>query len=318
MLESKDAFQPLVSIIIPVYNGANYMREAIDSALAQTYSNIEILVINDGSKDNGETEKIALSYENEIHYFYKENGGVSTALNLGIEKMKGEYFSWLSHDDIYPIDKIEKQIDYLKQVPNRNIVVYGSIKLIDKKGETIGISKLQLNNPNEFILKHMIESSLVNGCTLLIPKLIFEKVGLFNPLLKSTQDYDMWFRIAQKYKLVCIDEILILSRQHDEQATNISKPILNLETNQLFLNMLYLIETKQIHNIIKVEHPIFFYIYVVRIFHRRRFLRKTIRKAEYLIIKSLFDKSFLFNPTLLWKACKSIWAYIYDFKIAKI
>ena len=83
---------PLVSIVIPVYNGSDYLREAIDSALAQTYANIEVLVINDGSKDNGATESIALSYGDRIRYFNKENGGVASALNMGIEQMKGDYF----------------------------------------------------------------------------------------------------------------------------------------------------------------------------------------------------------------------------------
>ena len=69
----------LVSIVIPVYNGANYLSEAIDSALAQTYKNIEIIVVNDGSKDDGATEKVALSYGDKIRYFHKENGGVSSA-----------------------------------------------------------------------------------------------------------------------------------------------------------------------------------------------------------------------------------------------
>ncbi len=104
---------PLVSIIIPVYNGANYLSEAIDSALAQTYKNIEILVINDGSNDHGATEKIAKSYGDKIRYFSKENGGVATALNLGIKKMKGEYFSWLSHDDIYYPNKVAVQVEVM-------------------------------------------------------------------------------------------------------------------------------------------------------------------------------------------------------------
>ncbi|MDD4547058.1 MAG: glycosyltransferase family A protein, partial [Oscillospiraceae bacterium] len=92
---------PLVSIVIPVYNGSNYLAEAVDSALAQTYKNIEIVVVNDGSNDEGATEKVAKSYGDKIRYFSKENGGVSSALNLGIENMKGDYFSWLSHDDLY-------------------------------------------------------------------------------------------------------------------------------------------------------------------------------------------------------------------------
>ena len=89
---------PMVSIIIPVYNGANYLREAIDSALAQTYSNFEVIVVNDGSNDGGETDRIATSYGEKIRYFRKENGGVASALNMGIKHMKGDYFSWLSHD----------------------------------------------------------------------------------------------------------------------------------------------------------------------------------------------------------------------------
>ena len=104
-----------VTIIIPVYNGSNYVREAIDSALAQTYKNIEILVVNDGSTDEGATRDICLSYGDKITYYEKENGGVSTALNLGIEKMTGDYFSWLSHDDLYYPDKIEKQMKELEK-----------------------------------------------------------------------------------------------------------------------------------------------------------------------------------------------------------
>ena len=84
--------KPKVSIIIPVYNGKDYVEEAIDSALNQTYDNKEIIVVNDGSKDN--TEEICLSYKDKIKYYSKENGGVSTALNLAISKATGEYISW--------------------------------------------------------------------------------------------------------------------------------------------------------------------------------------------------------------------------------
>ena len=93
--------KPKVTIVIPVYKGKKYMRKAIDSAIAQTYENLEILVINDGSPDDGATDTIAKSYGDKIRYIYKENGGVSTVLNLALKEMKGEYFSWLSHDDVY-------------------------------------------------------------------------------------------------------------------------------------------------------------------------------------------------------------------------
>ena len=108
--QTETAFQPKVSIIIPVYNGAEFMREAIDSALAQTYPHIEVIVVNDGSRDDGATREIALSYGDRIRYFEKENGGVSSALNLGIRNMTGDYFSWLSHDDAYLPDNVQASV----------------------------------------------------------------------------------------------------------------------------------------------------------------------------------------------------------------
>ena len=81
-------FYPLVSIVIPFYNGENFLREAIDSALAQTYKNIEVIVVNDGSRDEGKTREIALSYGDRIRYFEKQNGGCATALNHGIAQLK--------------------------------------------------------------------------------------------------------------------------------------------------------------------------------------------------------------------------------------
>lgn len=129
-------YRPLVSIIIPVYNGGNYLKLAIESALAQTYKNIEVLVINDGSTDN-DTRKIALSYGDKIRYFEKENGGVSSALNYGITLMNGEWFSWLSHDDEYFPDKIEKQIKLVRTINESDVdrtLIYSSFVLIDSNG----------------------------------------------------------------------------------------------------------------------------------------------------------------------------------------
>ena len=113
--------------LIPFSFGGNKARKAElffqdfdkgNSALSQTYKNIEVIVVNDGSNDDGKTEEIALSYGNKIRYFYKENGGVSSALNCGIRAMHGEFFSWLSHDDVYFETKVEKQIDAWKLFNN--------------------------------------------------------------------------------------------------------------------------------------------------------------------------------------------------------
>ena len=86
-------FNPLISIIIPVYNGENYIKDSINSALNQTYKNIEIIVVDDGSIDN--TSNIVKTFSNKVIYLYKDNGGVSSALNLGIKKSSGKYISWI-------------------------------------------------------------------------------------------------------------------------------------------------------------------------------------------------------------------------------
>ncbi len=211
---------PKVSIVIPVYNGSNYLREAIDSALAQTYKNIEVIVINDGSSDEGKTEAIAKSYGNEIKYYCKKNGGVASALNLGIKKMVGAYFSWLSHDDVYYPNKIERQIKYLSDENKYNFITYCDCHIIDENSNIIRATTI-----NKKYLKNIyltILSTSIGGCSLLIPKLCFETVGYFNEKLKYTQDNEMWLRIAKAgFDFKYGQEILLKTRIHSKQESNV-------------------------------------------------------------------------------------------------
>lgn len=213
---------PLVSIVVPVYNGANYMREAIDSALAQTYSNIEIIVVNDGSNDGGATRDIALSYGDKIRYFEKENGGVSTALNLGIKNMRGEYFSWLSHDDIYLPEKVQVEIDALRKAGDMSRVVYSdwsNLKMPSRRAEK---SKSNLYYRQEFLETGALAPLLgfISGCTLLIPKFYFDVYGGFDEIFRAVQDYKKWFEMFRGKRLIYVRQHIVLSRQHAEQTTN--------------------------------------------------------------------------------------------------
>jgi hypothetical protein len=230
-------FNPKVSIIIPVYNGSNYIKEAIKSALAQTYKNLEIVVVNDGSNDDGKTDKICMSYGNKIRYFKKENGGVSSALNLGIKEMTGEYFSWLSHDDIYSPDKIEKQIKFLsKYSQEEKIVLYADYQLINENGKFVTNNFLDhqmlIRKPEYALLR-----GSVNGITLLIPKKAFEQYGLFDESLKCTQDYDMWRRIMQSYTFIHMEEVFTKTRIHPLQDSN-KHPNVTKEGNPLWIEMM--------------------------------------------------------------------------------
>lgn len=208
--------RPLVSIVIPVYNGANYLRMAIDSALNQTYDNCEVIVVNDGSDDDGATENIALSYGDRIRYYYKINGGVSTALNLGIQKMKGEYFSWLSHDDIFCPNKTELQVELING--RNNVVVYGNCDVIDCNSKHVWTKKEQIIPINEFRF-YLMTSHPVCGCTTLIPVEIFSTVGLFDESLNTVQDYDMWYRISKSFAFVLLPQVVTRYRVHIEQGT---------------------------------------------------------------------------------------------------
>lgn len=233
---------PLVSIVIPVYNGSNYLREAIDSALAQTYSNFEVIVVNDGSNDNGKTEEIALSYGDKIRYFYKENGGVATALNLAIKNMKGKYFSWLSHDDLYYPNKLEVQIEALKKCGDMTRIVISDYDLLKQARQEISTFRLTDMASIEKIENSVftVLQGLVDGCELLIHKSHFERVGNFNETLITTQDYDLWFRMFRYQKLLYIPKSLVISRLHKEQGRNtIACFIKEMEENNLrFINLI--------------------------------------------------------------------------------
>jgi glycosyltransferase involved in cell wall biosynthesis len=220
---------PRVSIVIPVYNGADYLAEAIDSALAQTYPNIEIIVVNDGSRDDGATEKIALSYGNRIRYFSKENGGVASALNLAIGKMQGEYFSWLSHDDLYYPEKVAAQIESL---PDSRAIMYSDFAVFTQDPDEAQEISLSEVSPEEFRYFLTVENSL-HGCTLLIPKVAFDECGNFNEKLRTTQDFDLWFRLAKKYKFVHIPRPLVKARRHEAQGSVQMKGLALAECNAL-------------------------------------------------------------------------------------
>ena len=216
---------PLVSIIIPVYNGSNYLQQAIDSALSQSYANCEVIVINDGSIDEGKTDSIAKQYNDKIRYYSKENGGVSSALNLGIQVMKGKFFSWLSHDDVYLPHKIENQVIQLQKTGEPDVISLCGFRLVDqslvplKRNASDDLPSDTLITGEE-TLKYMFKRGTLNGCALLIPKAAFELCGDFDEKLRFNQDSFMWYKMfLSGFSLRYTPEICVLQRTHKEQAT---------------------------------------------------------------------------------------------------
>ncbi len=304
----KSNFHPKVSIVIPVYNGSNYLEEAIDSALSQTYDNVEVIVVNDGSNDNGKTDKICKSYGDKIRYFVKENGGVATALNKGIEEMRGEYFSWLSHDDIYYPNKVEEQVKCLNELTNKNTIIYSGIEIIDASGrhiESINYSKKYREedlNKSLFPFLHLA----LNGCAMLISKHLFSKVGVFDQDRPTVQDYDLWFRLLRNNEIKHVGKILVKSRSHSKQE---SKELLKEhvdECNEFWLNIFSEIKESEINLLYKSKK--YFYIDLYRTF---RTLTAYDRVINYLLKNMLeeYQKDILktgSNVESREKICKEI------------
>jgi len=205
-----------ISIVIPVFNGADYLEEAVSSALSQTHENKEVIVVNDGSSDGGATEAIALAFGNRVRYFSKPNGGVASALNFGIRQMSGDFFSWLSHDDLYVPTKIEAQLDFLSQFADLS-VAYSDYEVF-ADGRTVAAVRFPPTDTAHFRYLLTINNSL-HGCTLLIPRHCFEQCGTFNERLLITQDYDLWFRIAARFPFRHFPEIVVRARSHSQQGS---------------------------------------------------------------------------------------------------
>jgi len=217
--------KPNVSVIIPVYNGSNYIREAIDSVLKQTYKNYEVIIVDDGSTDD--TWDIIQSYGNLIRAFHKENGGVSSALNLGIREMKGSWFAWLSHDDLWMPEKLETQVTFHNQYPNLMGSYTRSIEIDDTRNYLNPLNSHPLDN--SLGIRALFMSNFIAGDTVFIHRKIFHKIGFFNEELRVTQDYDMWLRTVNMFDLGFIPEYLTCIRSHPNQD---GKKYLHLEDGE--------------------------------------------------------------------------------------
>ena len=230
-LTKKKKFKPLVSIIIPVYNGSNYLSEAICAALKQTYRNTEVIVVNDGSNDDGASKKVALSFGNKIKYYEKENGGVSSALNVGIKNMNGDYFVWLSHDDLIDETHIEKLVEFASYKENDQRIAFSSFKIIDENGHyninSSISSQLWCSDFKNSIINsyNSLLFGEINGGSVFIPKEAFEKVGLFDEKLRISQERDMWNRLMKYYDFINVPYITSSIRTHKSQVTSTNKNV---------------------------------------------------------------------------------------------
>ena len=210
----------LVSVIIPVYNSAQFLKESLESVLNQTYQNIEIICINDGSTDN--SLEILKQYSDKITIISQENNGLASALNIGIKQMKGDWFKWFSPDDVMYSYTIETLVDEAKK--HSNTIVYSNWEIIDEKGNKL--REFYESNYNELsnfeYNVRLLDGQQINVNTSLIPSSLFQKCGIRELHDPVAVDYDFFLRAALLYniKFHLIQKSLIQYRIHIEQLSH--------------------------------------------------------------------------------------------------
>ena len=207
---------PKVSVIIPTYNNAQYLNDAIASVLNQTYTNYEIIVIDDGSSDH--TSEIVEKYQDKISYIYQENQGVSAARNKGISLAKGEFIAFLDADDLFMAHKLEKQVEVFEQQPELGIVNSG-FRLIRADGKFIADIKRWETIP-DLTIETWILCKPVLPSAMMFRKTWLEKVNGFDTRWFFSEDIDLVFRlIAQGCQGKWLPQVTTYYRRHDRNAT---------------------------------------------------------------------------------------------------
>ena len=212
----------LVSVILPAHNAALFVAEAIESVLAQTYENLEFLVVDDGSDDG--TENIVSGYKT-VHYIRQQNSGAGSARNRGIRAAKGDFISFIDADDLWLPQNIELQVDYLRRSEyawcycDSYFSWFDSGKIIGKLSSTQGVYQ------NDILLPYISGKFSIPLPSTLIRREVFEDVGYFDESLKTMEHTDLWARIALKYPIGYIDQPLVQIRKRLDSLKRTTDPL---------------------------------------------------------------------------------------------
>ena len=194
-----------ISVVIPSYNRKDFLKRSIDSAINQTKKPLEIIVVDDGSTDG--TEAMIKSDYDFVKFIKQKNKGVSAARNIGIKVSIGEWICFLDSDDEWKKDKLEKQINAMKSNPGYKF--FHSNEIWIKNGLRINQKKKHKKYGGD-IFDKCLDMCRISPSSVMIDKTVFDEVGNFNEYLVVCEDYELWLRICDKYRVFFIDEPLII------------------------------------------------------------------------------------------------------------
>jgi glycosyltransferase involved in cell wall biosynthesis len=223
-----------ISAVIPAYNSAKFIRAAINSIQAQSHAVDEIIVVDDGSTDN--TEQVVTDIATTVIYHKQANQGPSAARNKGIALAHGDWIAFLDADDQWTVDKINKQLDTLRAYPELHLIA-GDMAEIDNNDQLITesvLAKHQLlenfrqlaGKPVPNALAALMRKNFIPTGTVLVKRQTVVDAGLFNPDIRFGEDLELWAKIATHHPITCLPDILMLRRQHGNNATQASEGML--------------------------------------------------------------------------------------------
>jgi glycosyltransferase involved in cell wall biosynthesis len=215
---------PKVSVIIPVYNRAGFLREAIDSVLNQTWGDFEIIVVDDGSTDG--TGEVAKSYGDRIRYFHKKNEGPSKARNHGASRGRGRYLGFLDSDDIWEPHKLDVQMTFLESHPEVELISCGSYALGTPRKRRSPIRGHMCGD----LFLDLYQRSFINTSGVVMTRDSFFQAGPFDEAIRTAEDYDLWLKVARTSTMAYLDAPLVGIRKHPDE---LSKNKLELRQNAI-------------------------------------------------------------------------------------
>jgi glycosyltransferase involved in cell wall biosynthesis len=205
----------LVSVVIPSYNYARFVTEAVGSALAQSYPHVEIIVVDDGSTDN--TREVLEPFRDRIRYLAQTNQGLSAARNTGIRAAQGEFIALLDADDVWHPRKLEVQLSYLQEHPEIGLL---ATELFTEQLEEWPVIDVRGIVPRLFTLDDVVGRGHFAPSSAVIRKNCLEAVGLFDPTLRAVEDRDMWIRLASQCGLAKLPLLLLWYRLHPQSLSS--------------------------------------------------------------------------------------------------
>jgi len=230
---------PRVTVIVPTYNRAGYLAEAIGSVLAQTFDDFEVVVVDDGSTD-GTAALVGAFDDARVRYLYQDHRGISAAMNAGVRSARGDYVARLDSDDRWLPHMLAALVPVLDARPAVG-VVYGRGQAMDREGRLIShVQGMPERFPGD-ALRSLAYDDCTCNIALLVRRACFDRVGLYDETLPANEDWDMWLRVARHYGLAFVDQVLACIRWHDGNLTGPASPhfALVLETRTAPLDKLF-------------------------------------------------------------------------------